>query len=78
MIVYFFGFIHLFMPSVDIMDGGHSYSAVFDCSANTSDVSPHSWIGYVLQDRGVVISFNSPETALKDATTPIATLFARV
>ena len=58
-----------------ILEGtkGEKYFAVMDCARDVStEQSSVGWVGKVIHpDDSVVFGFNSPETAIKDATMTI-------
>lgn len=56
-----------------IANGGVRYASAFNCSRGAL-VPFESWIGYLMEPDGRVISFDSPETAIKDAQNPFLTL----
>ena len=58
----------------DIHNANVQYMSAYNCSRGAK-IPIEQWIGYVMDPKiGRVISFDSPETAIKDASSPISTL----
>ena len=58
----------------DIHNANVEYTSSYNCSRGAK-IPMEQWIGYVMEPEGRVISFDSPEMAIKDASSPISTLF---
>ena len=58
----------------DIHNANVQYMSAYNCSRG-ANIPIEQWIGYVMDPKlGRVISFDSPETAIKDASSPLSTL----
>lgn len=58
----------------DIHNVHVEYTSSYNCSRGAK-IPMEQWIGYVMEPQGRVISFDSPEMAIKDASSPVSTLF---